>query len=194
MHGEIKLKRWLPFTADEVLRTDGDMLWRATVWQGILPIRGADRFVAGHGSMQWKLAGLIPVMTAAGPDISRSTVGRVIAESVWLPSAFLTDGVTWTGGEASPLVAHRQLAGEPTDLALTIDDEGRVTRAALQRWANPDERGFRYVDFGAIASAERAFDGYTIPTQLRVGYYPGTARFDTDGEFFRVTVDDAEYA
>src|SRR4030088_1389364 len=30
MHGEIKLKGWLPFTAEQVIRSDGDMLWQRT--------------------------------------------------------------------------------------------------------------------------------------------------------------------
>jgi hypothetical protein len=50
---------------------------------------------------------------------------------------------------------------------------------------------FRLVDFGGIVEAESAFEGYTIPTGLRVGWYVGTPRFDRDGEFFRVTIDSA---
>jgi hypothetical protein len=41
--------------------------------------------------------------------------------------------------------------------------------------------------------AERTVGGITIPTQLRIGWYPGTDRFDTEGEFFRATVDDVSF-
>ena len=40
---------------------------------------------------------------------------------------------------------------------------------------------------------EKAFDGITIPTTMRVGWYFGSDRFATEGEFFRVTVDHAEF-
>ena len=78
MHGEIKLKGWLPFTAEQVIRSGGDMLWQATVRQNGIPIRGFDRLVDGQGAMRWRLFGIVPVMTAAGADITRSTVGRVL--------------------------------------------------------------------------------------------------------------------
>jgi len=40
---------------------------------------------------------------------------------------------------------------------------------------------------------EGAFSGYTIPTRMRVGWHFGTPKFDTEGEFFRVVIDDAIY-
>ena len=193
MHGEIKLKGWLPFTADQVIRSDGDMLWRATVKQSGVPIRGFDRLVTGQGAMQWKLFGLVPVMTAAGSDITRSTIARVVAESVWLPTVFLRRDITWTMSAAMHPVAHRMLHGEATSLELALDSSGRVDNLKIARWADPDGAGFRYVDFGALAIAEETFGGYTIPTRLRVGYYIDTPRFESEGEFFRVTIDDAAY-
>ena len=63
------------------------MIWSATVRMYGMPIRGFDRLVNDEGTMRWKLFGIIPIVTASGPDITRSAMGRVIAESVWLPSA-----------------------------------------------------------------------------------------------------------
>jgi hypothetical protein len=31
------------------------------------------------------------------------------------------------------------------------------------------------------------FGGYTIPVRMRVGWHFGTERFESEGEFFRVT-------
>jgi hypothetical protein len=81
MHGEIKLKRWLPFTAEQVIRRDRGMIWKATVRMFGLPIRGFDRLIDGEGEMHWKLLGLIPIMSASGADITRSAVGRVSRRS-----------------------------------------------------------------------------------------------------------------
>jgi hypothetical protein len=49
------------------------------------------------------------------------------------------------------------------------------------------------VSFGGLVEEEASFAGYTIPSRLRVGWYFGTDRFEPDGEFFRVTVDEARY-
>src|ERR1700687_1046242 len=50
MHGEIKLKRWLPFAAEQVIRWDRGMIWRATVRMHGVTIRGSDRLLAGAGA------------------------------------------------------------------------------------------------------------------------------------------------
>jgi len=70
---------------------------------------------------------------------------------------------------------------------------GRVVSVKLKRWGSPDGGHFHYSDFGGVADEERTFGGYTIPTRLRIGWYFGSDRFDTEGEFFRVTVDGAEF-
>ncbi|MBC7805282.1 MAG: hypothetical protein H7145_03950, partial [Akkermansiaceae bacterium] len=76
MHGEIKLRDWLPFTAEQVIRWDRGFIWSATARMYGFPIRGSDSLLDGEGAMRWKLFGLIPVMAASGPDITRSAIGR----------------------------------------------------------------------------------------------------------------------
>ena len=103
------------------------------------------------------------------------------------------DNVSWTAQDSFHPQALLTLQGERGELALTIDGEGRLQSLKMRRWGNPDGKAFRYEDFGGAVTAERTFDGYTIPSRLRVGWYFGTERFAKDGEFFRVTIDDATY-
>ncbi|KAM3095711.1 DUF6544 family protein [Phormidesmis sp. 146-35] len=191
MHGEIKLQRWLPFRAEQVICRSRGMIWQATVRMNGIPIKGFDRLVDGAGSMQWKLLGVIPVMMAAGGDVTRSAMGRVQAESVWLPSIFCDDRADWTA-DGSRLHAQFFAYGNLAKLSLTVD-QGRLLTVMLSRWGNPEGAEFHDVDFGAIAEEERTFGGYTIPTRLRVGWYFGSNRFESEGEFFRVTIEDAIY-
>jgi len=193
MHGEIKLKRWLPFTAEQVIRRDRGMIWTATVRMFGLPIRGFDRLIDGEGEMHWKLFGLIPIMSASGADITRSAVGRVAAESVWLPSATCDAQTAWTQHDAGHVRARIVVARIATEVDLGIDDDGRLKSIALQRWGNPEDAEFHDAAFGGIADQERTFAGYTIPTRLRIGWHFGSARFEPEGEFFRVTVDGAAF-
>ncbi len=84
MHGEIKLGRWFPFRAEQVL-TESGFVWAATVSVWGVPIVGSDEFVDAQGAMRWKLLGLIPVAVAEGADVSRSAEGRMKAEqAIWL--------------------------------------------------------------------------------------------------------------
>ena len=168
------------------------MIWGATVRMYGLPVRGSDRFLDGEGAMRWKLLG-VPVMTASGPDVTRSAAGRLAAEAVWLPSVFLEDGVTWTSLGASELEARLTLPGHPVELRLTVGGDGRFEAFGLKRWGNPDGGEFRLGDFGGTVDEEGTFGGYTVPTRLRVGWGLKAGRLEPDREFFRVTVDEATY-
>jgi len=193
MSGEIKLKRWLPFTAEQVIHWHQGMIWQATTRMYGMPIRGFDRLLKGQGEMHWQLLGLIPVIKARGEDISRSIIGRMQAESIWLPGCLCYDSITWHA--PSPTQAHAEftLFGEPTRLELTLQENGQLASIKLKRWGNPQGGDFCYLDFGALVEDETTFEGYTIPSRLRVGWYLGSERFESEGEFFRVTVKQASY-
>ena len=193
MHGHIKLGKWRPFKAEQVIVASGAMIWRARVRLPGMSIRGFDRYVNGKGAMQWKLFGIVPFIRAAGRDVTRSAAGRLAAESVWLPSMLCEPGVTWTANEGGVAHAHFTVGREPLDIALALDD-GCLQFVALSRWGNPGGGAFRAVDFGAMVEQEATFGGYTVPARLRAGWHFGSDRFESDGEFFRVTIDDARYA
>jgi hypothetical protein len=193
MHGKIKLKKWYPFTAEQVIDRDRGMIWQANVKMNGIPIKGSDRLIDGEGAMQWKILGLIPMMTASGADITRSAIGRVQAESMWLPSVFCDRAVSWTITDPSHLQAHFNSYSTPVSLTFGISSLGDPQSVKLQRWGNPDGAEFHNADFGGIVEQENTFGGYTIPTRLRVGWYYGSEKFESEGEFFRVTIDDAIY-
>ncbi len=193
MHGEIKLQRWFPFKAEQVIAWGRGFIWSATVRMYGMPVRGSDRLVDGDGAMRWRLLGLIPVMSASGPDITRSAAGRVAGESMWLPSVLCSDEVSWSAPDPYHLRATFTAHGETTELDLSVDGGGALTSIKYPRWGNPGDSEFRYVDFGALVEGESTFGSYTIPSRLRAGWYFGSDRFESKGEFFRATIDDVVY-
>ena len=196
MHGEIKLRQWNPFTAEQVLRWDRGLIWKAKVRMGghaLMTIKGADRWIDGEGSMRWKLLGLVPVMSADGPEISRSALGRVQVESFMLPSMLLREDVRWSATDDEHPHATVTVGGEHAELALSIDEHGALRSIAVRRWGNPEGQAFHWVDFGGQTSEDRSFGGYTIPTRARVGWYFGSDRWESEGEFFRATIESMEH-
>jgi hypothetical protein len=193
MHGEIKLKTWLPFTAEEVIVWPHGFLWSATVRQNGMPIHGFDGLVNGMGAMRWKLFGLISVLSASGPDITRSAAGRLAAETIWLPSVLCRHDVTWIAPDPRHGCARLTIAGETVEPAFEIDDGGQVKSVVMRRWGDPEKAGFGYHAFGGVVEQRASFEGFTIPTRLRVGYHVGTDKFESHGEFIRITIDDATY-
>ena len=193
MHGEIKLKHWFPFTAEQVICWDRGMIWRATVRMHGVPIRGFDRLINGEGEMRWKALGLLPIVTETGPDITRSAAGRIAAETAWLPSVLCHKEVIWTTHDSSHARAKLMVEGERVKVEYAIDDTGQLESVKLDRWGNPGGGEYRYADFGGFVKNEATFNGFTIPTQLHIGWHIGTERFESEGEFFRVNIDKAEF-
>jgi hypothetical protein len=63
----------------------------------------------------------------------------------------------------------------------------------MPRWGNPGGSTFGCANFGGFVEQEGSFSGYTIPIRMRVGWHFGSERFESEGEFFRVVIDDAAY-
>lgn len=191
MHGHIKLNRWLPFTAEQVIRRDRGMIWRAKARVSGIPVSGYDRLVDGRGAMRWRLMGILPVMQASGPDISRSAAGRMMGESMWLPSMLCARDVAWHEIDDRHVGARLIVPPDTAELELEVDASGALRSVRLQRWGNPGGAPFGYVDFGGIIEEEGVFEGFTIPTRLRGGWQFDGRDFAEDGEFFRATIDQA---
>jgi hypothetical protein len=194
MHGEIKLgQQWHHFTGEEVICWHRGMIWRATTWMQCLPIWGSDKVVDGVSDVQWKILGLFPVMQANGPDVTRSGTGRMQAESVWLPSVLCNPDIAWTQMDNAHVRANFTALGEQAELVLGIDRFGGLERVKFLRWGNPEGGEHHYVDFGGVVEADGTFGDYRIPTQLRLGWFFDSKRFESEGEFFRCTIDNAIY-
>ena len=193
MHGEIKLNRWHRFTAEQVMHRSHEFIWRAATHFSGIPVRGFNRLIAGKAATRWKLFGFLPVIASSGPMTSRSAAGRAVAESVWFPSTLCSKNVRWTALSERRVHAHLAAQGEWAELALRIGDNGELKRLSLLRWSSEGQGEYHYLPFGGIVEEEDTFRGYTIPTRMRFGYYPGTDRFETEGEFIRITIDQATF-
>lgn len=185
MHGEIKLKGWFPFAAEQVIHKDMGMIWQAVARCYGIPIHATDSCLGGKGATIVKALGLIPLVNATGDDIDRSAAGRANIETIWLPSLLGRKDVVWTSPE--PLRAHASFTSykESAEIDYMLDEGGALQSVSMPRWSNLNSPMFGYIAFGAAVDEERTFQGYTIPTKVRVGWQ--------GDEFFRATIDDAVY-
>jgi hypothetical protein len=165
-------------------------VWRARA-AGL--IVGYDYYVNGHGGMDWKLAALLRVVHAEGPDVSRAAAERAGAEAFWLPTALLPRyGVTWTAADDSNIAAHFEVDGHPMDVHYRIERHGFVESLVFQRWREPDANGvWATAPFGGDLTAYRTFDEITIPSAGTFGWFYGTDRWP-EGEFFRYEITDLD--
>lgn len=194
MQGTIRLapdQEWMNVQAEERLSTQG-FVWKARAGKGIMQMQGADYYTNGTGRMRFSLWGLIPVVTAQNPDVTRSAIGRWIGECFWLPSALLPQrGVDWRVIDNNTIQASLKANDEPITLTFVIDQEGRLLKSSFLRWGDQTEdKHYAEIPFGGTYAAEQTFGGYTIPSQMDAGWWIDTDRYF---EFFRVTVEQAEF-
>ncbi|EMA37753.1 DUF6544 family protein [Halococcus hamelinensis] len=188
MDGEVRLgDRWLPFTAEETLAARCGFVWRPTVRFGFgLWFSGADFHVDGTGGQRFALAGLIPIVRADGPAIDRSSAGRFLAESVWLPTSLLPSmGAEWEGVDDRRARVALPTVEKP--LTVTVNEEGAVKSVTTRR-LDGDTGEMR--PFGASIERERTVDGVTIPARLEVGWGFGTDEYEP---FFRAELRDVSF-
>lgn len=166
----------LPMSSEEMLVPERGYVWRARVGRGLMRIRGYDRLVDGEAEMRWWLLGLVPVVRAGGPDVSRSAVGRLLAGSIFMPSRLLpARGARWEAVDDSTVEVRLGAQGEEAVLTLQVGDDGSLQRMSFPRWnADPKIGPIGYVPFGSDdLGEEETFDGYTIPTRFRAGWRIG---------------------
>lgn len=186
MRGRIKVGRWLPFSARQVLNPHEGFIWSARA-AGV--IAGSDRYFDGAGAMDWKLAGVVTVAHADGPDVSQSAAGRAGGEGIWVPTALLPRfGVTWSAADEVHVTARLHLGPTPVEINLDLDPGGRIRSVVFDRWGEPDgTKSWAWHPFGGEITGYRSFGGLTVPSAGRFGWHFGTDRWAA-GEFFRCEI------
>lgn len=188
MRGSIKLGRWLPFRARQLLVPSLGTVWVARVGGVIF---GSDRYVAGVGGMEWKLLRLFRVMRAEGADVTRSAAERAAGESIWVPTAVAVAGELRDDG-IDRVRVDLTVDGHPVTVHHELAPDGRLGASWFQRWGDPDRSGtWALHPFGVEALESRTFDGVTFPARGQAGWHYGTERWG-DGVFFRYEITDYE--
>jgi hypothetical protein len=92
-------------------------------------------------------------------------------------------GVTWSADDDSHLIARYAHDDVELALHLALNDDAHLGSVTFDRWGDPDETGaWGLHPFGLDVTGYATFDGVTIPSAGRVGWFHGTDRW-ADGEF-----------
>jgi hypothetical protein len=195
MSGAMRLKpeqEWAPMKARQILSPPKGFVWRAEVGDGLMRFSGGDHYANGSGRVRFWLWGFIPLVKQEGADVSRAALGRMVCETIWLPSSLLPQrGVKWEASDDESARATMKIGEETITLNLLVEPDGRLREIRILRWGNQTEDGsFGYIPFGGRIQEERAFGGYTIPSKVSVGWRLGTDRYF---EFFRAQIENADF-
>jgi hypothetical protein len=186
MRGHIRIGRWLPFRARQLLAPRFGTVWEARVG-GV--IAGSDRYVSGSGGMAWKLLGVVPFVRAEGSDVTRSAAERAAGESIWVPYAVAPGtGTAWSSPRPDVIAADVDTDGHVVRVEHRLDGDGRLVSSSFLRWGDPDRTGsWAQRPFGVEVADHRRFDTVQIPSRGEAGWHYGTERWP-QGAFFRFDI------
>lgn len=192
LHGSVRLvqKGWMKLdpdkphaeiTAEERLTPAVGFLWRAQTRVSAIPVSVTDHYLKDDGAVRVTLLGALPVVNQKGDDVARSSRGRLVAESLWCPTALVDhEAVRWEAVDDGHVRLVQTVDGEDVAVTLAVDDQGRLTEIVMNRWGDtgPEDWGDRPYGFEVLE--EDSFQGVTIPTKLQGGWWYGTDRYAPD--------------
>ena len=121
---------WAPFTSVQHFSANPPgFVWDAAIRVApMMTVRVRDGYVQGTGSMQARIASLIPVVNAqGGKELATGALQRYLAESVWFPTALLPrEGLTWEPIDDDSARATLTDSGVSVSLDFRFNEKGEV--------------------------------------------------------------------
>lgn len=193
MHGDIRIGRWLPFTATQILRSGVGFVWKPIVGGRLLRFVGADILGPDDARVEFRLHGRIPVARSSGPDTARSAAGRLAAETIaWVPQAATPQaGATWRPIDGDRAAVSLNAAGTDVELVIEVDDNGQLRSIHLDRWNSAAKPSALQPFGGDIISDHVTSDGVRIAGSGTIGWNHQTPEW-RKGQFFRFVIDNAD--
>lgn len=165
---------WSPFTSVQHFSVDPPgFVWDAAIRMGpLMTVRVRDSYLQGVGSMQGKLAGLIPVVNAhGGAELASGSLHRYLAESVWIPTALLPGaGVTWEPIDDNAARATLKDSGVSVSLDFRFNEKGEIVSVYTPaRYRDVNGKGVPTPWEGQFREYER-MGGVMVPREGEVAW------------------------
>nr|WP_315488995.1 DUF6544 family protein [uncultured Rhodoferax sp.] len=187
------VEQWEPFTARQRVATKRPgFVWDAAIRMSPgITVRVVDAYVAGVGSLQPSVFGLIDVGGVQGTvDIARGELIRYFAESVWYPTVLLpSQGVRWQAVDAQSAQATLIDGDLTVNLLFRFGADGMVERiSSTERSALLDGRMVT-MPWEVRLSAYQLQDGMRVPFEAEVAWLTPQGRWP----YWRGTVAKMDY-
>lgn len=164
--------KWIPFTAEETIdaRRSG-FNWTARYQGGGMGwVTVTDAYEDGHGWLALKLAGVIPLKKAAGPEFDKGELQRYLASMMLCPPILLNhNSLEWVAADSHTLQV-RDLE-DPTDstVNLELNEEGRPT---ICRAVRPMAVGKKTVEtpWSGTCLDFRECEGFRVASRIEAGW------------------------
>ena len=181
---------WVRLAAEEHYSIDPPgFVWDGTAYLGPIPIaRARDRYLGGHGGMLVKVASLVSVADATGPEIDQAAMMRYLNEMMWFPAAFLGANISFEAVDESSARVTLADRDQTATATMFFDEVGRLTDFVAPRYRLIDGQA-ELALWSTPVTSYRDFEGLRLPSAGKVLY----KLEDGDLEYIEVTVTELRY-
>ena len=173
-------KPWMPVEAEQYFRVDQPgFIWQARVKMApLFYLTGRDKYYKGKGQMLIKALSLVNIVNSSGKEIDQGSMLRYLAESIWFPTAALSEYIKWEEIDSHSARATMTYRGTTASGVFTFNEQGEPVKFAAKRYK--ETRGtYELTDWGGKNSTEfREFNGIRIPAKGEVFWKLTTGDFN----------------
>ena len=196
MHGRIRngrQGRWMPFAAEQYnVVGPAARLFYLDASMFTIPAQGYHRYVGSSASMRVKAAAMVPVVSAAGSEMTRGeTVTMLNDMCMMAPATLIEPAITWEAVDACTARACFTNAGHAIRAELSFNEAGELTNfVSDDRFqASADGTTMRRVRWSTPVRGYRTYGAMRLPSG-------GEGRWlEAEGEYayIDVTIDEVQY-
>lgn len=190
--GEFRLgadKPWMPYHATQHYTIDPPgFLWDVSMrMYSVIDVTGRDRYAAGTGDIEMRIASLIPVASAAGGDLNSGALMRYLNEMMWFPAALVLPNITWEAIDDASARATLTDAGQSVSAVFHFDEQDRLVNMTAGRWNDSEQL---VLPWSTPLSDWGEFEGISIPVAGTGVWKTGADAY----EYIRLRVTNVTYS
>ncbi len=195
IHGRIRDGqggRWMPFTAEQHnFFNPSSRFFYLNASMFFVPVQGYHRFVDASATMEIRLAGMLPIVNALGPELTQSETVTMFNDMCLMAPATLIDApVRWSAIDHTTVAAEFVNAGYTVHARLCFDTTGQLTNfISDDRYQMTKETGMRRLPWSTPITDYRRFGTIRLASR-------GEGRWHEPGgayAYIQLTIDDVEY-
>lgn len=181
---------WMPVKAEQYFTVNKPgFIWKAKIKAApLFHIAGRDKYFNGKGNMSIKLLSLIPVADGKGEEMDQGTMVRYLAESVWFPTAALSDYIEWEEIDSNSAKATMTYEGVTASGVFKFNDKGEVINFVAERYGDFDGE-YVMETWSVLMNEYKEFNGVMAPSKGEVIWKLKTGDFN----WFQFEITEIEY-
>lgn len=181
---------WMPTEAEQYFTIDNPgFIWQAKIKAApLLYIVGRDKYYKGKGNMLIKFLSLITVVDAKGKELDQGALLRYLAETMWFPSAALSNYIKWEEIDSNSAKATMSYGGVTASGVFVFNEKQEVINFVAQRYMEIDGQ-YSLETWSPLVKEYNDFNGIKVPSKVEVIWKLKTGDF----KWFQLEITDIEY-